>query len=75
MASSFNWKKIYSNDYLLDQPNLNSRQDRWLDFLSEYDFEIQHIRGKENKVTDALSRNAKLNFTAVVITYTIDLEE
>ena len=26
--------------YLLDQPNLNARQGRWLAFLSEYDFEI-----------------------------------
>ena len=42
--------------YLLDQPNLNARQARWLAFLSEYDFEIQHIKGKENKVADALSR-------------------
>ena len=32
--------------YLLDQPNLNVRQARWLAFLSEYDFEIQHIKGK-----------------------------
>ena len=46
--------------YLLDQPNLNTRQARWLAFLSEYDFEIQHIKEKENKVVDALSRNAKL---------------
>ena len=26
--------------YMLDQPNINARQARWLDFLSEYDFEI-----------------------------------
>ena len=32
--------------YLLDQANLNARQSRWLAFLSEYDFEIQHIKGK-----------------------------
>ena len=32
--------------YLLDLPNLNARQARWLAFLSEYDFEIQHIKGK-----------------------------
>ena len=32
--------------YLLDQPNLNTRKARWLSFLSEYDFEIQHIKGK-----------------------------
>ena len=61
--------------YLLDQPNLNVRQARWLTFLSEYDFEIQNIIGKENKVADALSRNAKLNFTAAISTYTTDLEE
>ena len=60
--------------YLLDQPSLNARQARWLDFLSEYNFEIQH-KGKENKVVDALSRNATLNFTATINTYTIDLEE
>ena len=60
--------------YLLDQPNLNTRQARWLAFLSEYDFEIQHIKGKENKVVDALSRNARLNFTVAINTYTTDLE-
>ena len=36
--------------YLLDQPNLNSRQARWLAFLSEYDFKIQHIKGKKIKL-------------------------
>ena len=61
--------------YLLDQPNLNARQARWLAFLSEYDFEIQHIKGKENKVVDALSRNARLNYTAVINTYTTYLDE
>ena len=60
---------------MLDQPNLNARQARWLAFLSQYDFEIQHVKGKENKVTDALIRNARLNFTAVINTYTIDLDE
>ena len=57
--------------YLLDQPNLNARKA----FLSEYDFEIQHIKGKENKVADALSRNARLNFVATINTYKADLEE
>ena len=43
--------------YLFDQPNLNARQSRWLEFLREYDFDIKHIKGKENKVVDALRRN------------------
>ena len=34
---------------------MNARQPRWLAFLSEYHFELNHIKGKENKVVDALS--------------------
>jgi hypothetical protein len=30
--------------YLLGHPSLNVRQSRWLEFLSEYDFKINHIR-------------------------------
>ena len=32
--------------YLFDQPNLNVRQDRWSAFLSEYHFELKHIKAK-----------------------------
>jgi hypothetical protein len=42
--------------YLFGQPNLNARQSRWLEFLSEYNFDIKRIKGKEKKVVDALSR-------------------
>ena len=42
--------------YLFDHPTLNVRKSRWLDFLCEFDFEIKHIKGKENKVDDALNR-------------------
>jgi hypothetical protein len=41
--------------YLFNQLDLNVRQARWLAFLSEFDFEVKHIKGKENKVVDALS--------------------
>jgi hypothetical protein len=52
--------------YLFDQPTLNARQSRWLEFLCEYDFEIKHIKGKENKVVDALSRRVhELHATAI----------
>ena len=40
--------------YLFNQLDLNVRKSRWLDFLSEYHFELKHIQGKENKVVDAL---------------------
>ena len=42
--------------YLFDQLDLNARQARWLDFLSDYHFELKHIKGKENKVANALSQ-------------------
>jgi hypothetical protein len=42
--------------YLFDHPNLNARKIRWLEFLSEYDFDMNHIKGKENKVVDALKK-------------------
>jgi len=41
--------------YLFGQTTLNSRQRRWLYFLSEHDFDIRHIKGKENNVVDALN--------------------
>ena len=48
--------------YLFDQQNLNARQASWFSFLSEYDFEIKHIKMKENKFADALSRHTSLLF-------------
>jgi hypothetical protein len=44
--------------HLFGQSTLNTRQTIWLEFLSEYDFKIKHIKGKENQVVDALSRRA-----------------
>ena len=58
---------------MFDQQNLNTRKARWLAFLSEYDFEIKHIKGKENKVDNALSRNAITNFIATISSYKTEL--
>jgi len=35
--------------YLFDQPNLNDKQAQWLATISEFDFEIRYIKGKENR--------------------------
>jgi hypothetical protein len=52
--------------YLFDQPTLNARESKWLEFLSEYDFDIKHIKGKENKVVDALKRRVhELHVTTI----------
>ena len=59
--------------YLFDQPTLNDRKARWLEFLCEFDFEIKHIKGKENKVADALSGKLyfPIRFEAVVCNHTV----
>jgi hypothetical protein len=59
--------------YLFGQPSLNARKCRWLEFLSEYDFDIKHIRGKENKVVDALSRRVLEMHATTISVYKLDL--
>ena len=46
--------------YLFNQPDISVRQAKWLDFLSEYHFELKHIKGKENKFADALSQQTHM---------------
>jgi hypothetical protein len=59
MGRRFELRKVHNSlKFLFDQPTLNARQSRWMEFLCEYDFEIKHIKGKENKVVDSLSRRA-----------------
>jgi hypothetical protein len=60
--------------YLFDQPNLNARQRRWLEFLSEYDFDIKHIKGKENKVANALRRRVHELHDTSISMYQSDLK-
>ena len=60
--------------YLFDQPTLNARQSRRLEFLCEYDFEIKHIKGKENKVADALSRRVHELHATTISMYQIDIK-
>lgn len=58
--------------YLFDQPNINSRKARWLEYLCEFDFEIKHIKGKENKDVDTPSRKIHV---ATFSIYKADLKE
>ncbi|GJV19806.1 putative reverse transcriptase domain-containing protein [Tanacetum coccineum] len=44
---------------ILDQKELNMRQRRWLELLSDYDCEIRYHPEKENVVADALSRKER----------------
>jgi hypothetical protein len=55
--------------YFFGEPSLNFKQRRLLDFLSDYDFNIEHIKGKENKVVDALSRRVDEMHATTIIMY------
>nr|GEV38752.1 putative reverse transcriptase domain-containing protein [Tanacetum cinerariifolium] len=48
-----------SLQYILNQKELNLRQRRWIEFLSDYDCEIRYHPGKANVVADALNQKER----------------
>jgi hypothetical protein len=75
MGRIFELRKDHNGlKYLFDQPNVNARQSRWLEFLFDYDFDIKHIKGKENKVDDALSRRVHELHATTISMYQTDIK-
>nr|GEZ59533.1 putative reverse transcriptase domain-containing protein [Tanacetum cinerariifolium] len=65
-----------SLQYILDQKELNMTQRRWLELLSDYDYDIRYHPGKANVVADVLSlkeRIEPLQVRALVMTIGLDL--
>jgi hypothetical protein len=42
--------------YLLEQKDLNERQQKWISKIQAYEFDIEFVKGKNNIVANALSR-------------------
>jgi hypothetical protein len=61
--------------YLFSQQELNAWQAKWLGFLRKFDFEVRYIKGKENKVADALSRRVHGLFEVNISRAESDLEQ
>ncbi|GJS29811.1 putative reverse transcriptase domain-containing protein [Tanacetum coccineum] len=69
-------KNYTTHDLEFDQKELNTRQRRWLELLSDYDCDIRYHPGKANVVADALSRKERespLRVRALVVTISLDL--
>ncbi|GKA86800.1 putative reverse transcriptase domain-containing protein [Tanacetum coccineum] len=66
-----------SLQYILDQKELNMRQRRWIELLSDYDCVIRYHLGKAYVVADALSRKDKepIRVRALVVTVHNNLPE
>ncbi|GJY08602.1 putative reverse transcriptase domain-containing protein [Tanacetum coccineum] len=65
-----------SLQHILDQKELNMRQQRWLELLSDYDCDIRYRPGKANVVANALSRKERskpLRVRALVMTIGLNL--
>jgi hypothetical protein len=60
--------KVYldhkSLKYIFTQPDLNLRQQRWLELIKDYDLKINYHPGKANVVANALSRRSHINMLA-----------
>ncbi|GBG75021.1 hypothetical protein CBR_g19536 [Chara braunii] len=70
--SQFRW--VTDNNLLVfykTQDNINSTIARWMAFIDQFDFFHDHILGKSNRFTDALSRRPD-HCTAVYSTFEID---
>ncbi|GJT21774.1 putative reverse transcriptase domain-containing protein [Tanacetum coccineum] len=69
-------KNYTTHDLELGSKELNMRQRRWLELLSDYDCDIRYHPGKANVVADALSRKERiepLRVRALVMTIGLDL--
>ena len=49
-----------ATSYFNSQKNITPKQDRWQDFLAEFDYNLEYKQGRGNVVADALCRKSDL---------------
>jgi hypothetical protein len=70
MGKIFELSRDHSGlQYLFGHPTLNARQIIWLEFLNEYEFDIKNIKGKKNKVVDALNKRVHERHSIAISMY------
>nr|GFA27356.1 putative reverse transcriptase domain-containing protein [Tanacetum cinerariifolium] len=79
-ALNKDWALLFTDhkslQHILVQKELNMRQHRWLELLTDYDCDIHYHPGKANVVADTLSRKEReppLRVRALVMTIGLDL--
>jgi len=71
MGNKFELKRDHNDlKNFFEHPTLNAIWTRWMEFLNECDFNIKHIKGKDNKVVDALNmRVYEMHVTTIIMYY------
>ena len=53
--------------YISTQRDLNLRQQQWMEYLEDYDFDLQYHPGKANVVADAFSQKPHTSLASIAI--------
>ena len=50
------YSENHALQYIMQQPKLNLKHVKWVEFLQSFTFVLKQISGQSNRVVDALSR-------------------